>query len=324
MNLKLVTVLILGVGCMGTAQPAVRLAAELKDGSRILGHPKLDKLPLETDFGRLEPAISVISTVEILDGGKARLLMQNGDRLQGVLKIEKLDLETIFAPVTLPLACIRRIQVFMQNSNMLAGLALYYTFDENAEKAVDASGNNRDGELVEVKIDLNGGRRGGAAEVVDRVGEIVVANSANLPLKEFTLAVWVKRANAENTSGGPWHCALFAARGLGGLMGMESDGRLYMGRGDGSRQISTIRISDTVWHHLAAVRSKEHVTFYVDGQKVEQLELSTHIELKNGLSIGSIGNRIGYPFIGRMDEVMIFERPLSDSEIQQLWQQAPH
>ena len=83
-------------------------------------------------------------------------------------------------------------------------------------------------------------------------------------------------------------------------------------------------ISDDTWHHYAATRSGTtgswNVTLYIDG-----LFDNSSISTRNPdggtyqTSIGRFGAYPGYYLNGSIDEVMIFNRSLSSSEIYQLY-----
>ena len=57
---------------------------------------------------------------------------------------------------------------------------------------------------------------------------------------------------------------------------------------------------------------------YLDGKLAGEAVSEQPADFRQGLSIGSIGGKIGYPFVGTLDEVMIFNRPLPVEEIRRL------
>ncbi|MEZ5013426.1 MAG: LamG-like jellyroll fold domain-containing protein [Chitinophagales bacterium] len=81
-----------------------------------------------------------------------------------------------------------------------------------------------------------------------------------------------------------------------------------MGPGDG------IPFSDNEWHYIAIVRQYVTYSFYVDGvlQKVRN-DAYTVLPTSNGWQIGG---RTGGPFYGLIDEVRVWNRALTESEIQ--------
>jgi hypothetical protein len=86
---------------------------------------------------------------------------------------------------------------------------------------------------------------------------------------------------------------------------------------------STAIVDDGAWHHVAAVWSGSNmVTLYVDG--LPQTDISTdplppiNIISSGSLNIGQLV-QFGDGFIGSIDEVQIFNRPLSESEIQAIF-----
>jgi hypothetical protein len=96
--------------------------------------------------------------------------------------------------------------------------------------------------------------------------------------------------------------------------------------GGGSRQPveSPFRVDDNVFHHVAGVRISSGYQLYVDGQLVAtRLEPARNSDSSTPLFIGiqsisTLGHEI-FPFSGIVDEVEIFNRALSASEIQAIF-----
>lgn len=91
----------------------------------------------------------------------------------------------------------------------------------------------------------------------------------------------------------------------------------------GMRSAGELDLDDGEWHHVVCVGSFPDRTFFVDG---------VHIETRSGNNVGVQGSRFslafgGHPsrmpaqdlFKGAIDEVMIWDRALTDTEIAQLW-----
>src|SRR5436190_1509908 len=78
-----------------TNQP-MRVTVKLRDGSVLVGTPRIDKLKVETSFAKLDLALEKIRELNCEKGlTKARLNLRNGDHLEGTIRTELLALDTI-------------------------------------------------------------------------------------------------------------------------------------------------------------------------------------------------------------------------------------
>jgi hypothetical protein len=128
-------------------------------------------------------------------------------------------------------------------------------------------------------------------------------------------AIWEKRLVCNANS-------FWGFRMSDGVPGAElmSDqlGRDYVGNFSSGRNIG-----DGAWHHMALVRKGVKATIYIDGvlaatkSKRRAVDIWNDEPLRAGMSIcvGVDGTR---PFSGELDELMIFERALTQKKIQAL------
>lgn len=75
-------------------------------------------------------------------------------------------------------------------------------------------------------------------------------------------------------------------------------------------------LNDGVWHHLAGVREGSQLHLYLDGVRVQTVEIGAAYASpgNTGGFIGKMGSRNIY-YKGQIDEVVIFTRALSDAEV---------
>jgi hypothetical protein len=201
----------------------------------------------------------------------------------------------------------------------IVGLVAAYGFDEGSGTiTADSSGRGNGGTL-------NGGPtwaigRHGRALSFDGLNDMVtVADSATLDLTTgMTLEAWVYPTALDD-----WHTVLFKEQTgnlVYGLYANDRDkanpqGQAFVGGiarlVDGPSQLGV-----NTWMHLAATYDGSALRLYVNGSQVASTTLTGSIATSSGaLRIG--GNSVFAEwFRGRLDDVMVYNRALSASELQ--------
>jgi Concanavalin A-like lectin/glucanases superfamily/Bacterial Ig-like domain/Bacterial Ig domain len=199
------------------------------------------------------------------------------------------------------------------------GLVAGYGLDEgNGTTAADASGNGNDGAISGATWRTEG--RIGAALSFDGVDDMVtVPDAGSLDLTTgMTLSAWV---NPDQLNGA-WRTVLFKD-GSGdlvyGLYAQEGAalpaGSLSVG---GAPRIlrGTSQLPLSTWSHLAYTYDGATERLYVDGTLVANVARSGSIATSNGaLRIGR-NTHFGEAFRGLIDELRVYDRALSQAEIQ--------
>jgi hypothetical protein len=214
------------------------------------------------------------------------------------------------------------------------GLVLYLPFEKTAEssKVVDASGSKN---LIKVEgaVWTPDGAVGGAYQfdIKRKTDRIVVANSEALNSKAITISVWVKTDDNDEY----WNRIIDKnwKRGFCLSTGGDDKGKQYRGRvnfdaGEGVFIMSEKSISDNSWHHIIAQHDGETMTLFIDGIKQKAQKKAPQGVPLNTYHIG-IGNaHPGYndvveflAFNGGIDELRVYNRPLSEREIAVLYEQ---
>jgi hypothetical protein len=199
------------------------------------------------------------------------------------------------------------------------GLVAYYPFNANAN---DESGNGHDGRIA------------GASMVTDRFGNpnsafsfngtsdyIKVMNSENLDFKPkgFTLAAWVNYDN--NLSDVVVLSKHRYSYGTGYVLGVEKNqAKVFLDQY--GHLATTETYSDSQWHFIVCTYDGTTLILSVDGiqkgnQKVAYNRTNTS-KLCIGASENNSGGINGY-YSGLIDDVRIYNRALSESEIQILY-----
>lgn len=96
------------------AEQPLRLELTLIDGSRVIGIPTIDVIPVETVYAKMNVPLKQILTMKIGDDRETvSFSLQNGDKLKGVVKIEPIKLETVFGKVSVNLEHIKQLDVVL-------------------------------------------------------------------------------------------------------------------------------------------------------------------------------------------------------------------
>ncbi len=219
------------------------------------------------------------------------------------------------------------------------GLVGYWKFsDGNGTQVRDISGNENNGTLTNFNFNGNSGwsdGKYGKALLFDGSNDYVSVNDNNLLdlTTSGTIGFWIY-PKGNNTSG--WQF-LLSKDGT-------SDERqpysiqypphtneriaLYLGNNVASQSLtSNTPIRLNTWYHVVFTWNSSNKTVYINGDYDNRNAFNSGIIPFNSntvLAIGMPPSRTTYPFNGTLDEVMIFNRTLSDAEISALYQNSPH
>ena len=222
---------------------------------------------------------------------------------------------------------VRYTSSLVSNSDLIA----YYPFSDNV---LDESGYNNHGTIV-----------GGVAPTADRFGNpnsamqfngtdgyILVPNSASLqsPSSELTIASWVylQGFNADSVFGMVMKTisSVQGEYGLGYYV-LSDQGNIFYVQNGVVPSISQVGLPQNAWHFLASSYDGDSIRIYFDGNLIGISELNVTIAPDNNpLSLGLESNGINEYLLGKMDDIRIYNRALSHSEILDLynengWQQ---
>ena len=197
----------------------------------------------------------------------------------------------------------------------------WWKFDEGfGEVALDSSGNNNEATL------LGGPTWGTDPEhrgilLFDGDDDHVYIEGTPFELPLYSVAVWFR------VDGGSGDRDIYSAKGPPGIHGtlleIEPDGTLrYLHRfpfasGGGSNIYTEASYDDGSWHHVAAVKTAGEMILYVDGQPVGTQPDSTQFEGPLGeIWFGTLDQRLSRMFFGAIDDVRVYNRVLSEQEVQ--------
>ncbi len=224
--------------------------------------------------------------------------------------------------------------------NMASGLVGYWTFDgkdSNSTHVFDKSGNGNNGTII------------GATRAPGKIGQgmsfdgvndyLSIPNFGAMGTNDFSVSFWTKTPAVTPNS---WYDT-FISPGKGnntpkwennwaivkeGDAASESVQNIIefaVGKGTGAdyfRAVSTIKITDTNWHHIVGTANRHgSAIVYIDGVNRGSTDISSVIAdltAPNGTAIGN-NNGGGFYLTGYMDDVRIYNRVLTADEIAALY-----
>ena len=203
-------------------------------------------------------------------------------------------------------------------ADLATGLIGHWQFEESrGVSAADSSGNERHGALTSGPV-WRAGRLGGGLSLPGDSGHVVVDDATLGSFETLTAAAWIKlpasgREQVIMDQRGDWDEG-FAAY-------VDISGRLLVYLNETSLTGSA-RLDDDEWHYVAVVYDDEELKLFVDGEEdISDWMSAGPIEFGGDLRIGGPTWDPGDPsyFAGVLDEVRLYDRPLADAEISNLY-----
>jgi len=162
--------------------------------------------------------------------------------------------------------------------------------------------------------------RVGQGFVFDGNGDAVqLGNPASLRLQNFTIEAWIKRSSTTASSLVTPDAELFCYGSGGYGFGMWNDGRLFLTKVDVDNAATSTGITDTNFHHVAVTKSGASVWFYIDGVGQSMPAYNSVFTFSSTVAIGARGENLNNSFYGSIDDLAVYNRALSSSEIQAIY-----
>ena len=210
---------------------------------------------------------------------------------------------------------------FQPVESLQGNLELHLSLDETSgDTTQDTSGNNRTGSLNGYPVwKANGGVFGGAIQLDGMADNIKITGYKGIiGSAPRSCTAWIKTKKQgqilswglSGTSGARW------------VMLVDSLGQLTVLVGNGYISGSSV-IDDDRWHHVAVVSdgsTTDNIKLYVDGQPdtVSQINSQTiNTQSYQNVAVGEFTDAPSH-FSGKVDNVSIYSRLLSDTEIELL------
>ena len=204
------------------------------------------------------------------------------------------------------------------------GLVAYYNFDGMQDGVVpDVTGNGHDGTVIGNVTGTDGKDQGGQGANFDGASYIEVPDddALDFPNGDFTVAVWIKIG--DNAPSG-WHTVMQKGRLTEtAWYGFFLNGNQINYSED--LQIQSQSLGTALsgrWTHATAVHSAgdNSIRLFIDGKLVKVMDTCNQgIDTDQPLRIGYSGAGDGEYFQGDLDNLRIYNRALSDAEVEALY-----
>jgi hypothetical protein len=207
--------------------------------------------------------------------------------------------------------------------NIDPSLVGWWTFDEGSGTvAKDASGQSVDGTFFGGPTWGYEGQHRGILLFDGTDDYVFIDGLFQVPV--YTIALWFRVDN------GTGQRDIFSAYALGVqhgiLLEMQTDGTLRylhrypLGTGGGTNIYTTTTYDDGEWYHAVMVKSVDTITLYINGEELDSIADNSVFTPGDafGVALGCLDDERGLArmFPGAMDGVRIYNRPMSQEEIQ--------
>jgi len=198
------------------------------------------------------------------------------------------------------------------------GLVVFYPFNGNAH---DESGNGHNGTVCGATLTNDRFGRANNAYLLNAANsDHITINSAvgNFGLSDFTISVWVKR----NSSAGYEIFTQRSAAYRNSSWWELGWGSLCINENSAYESIANGNVGDTlrnnVWYHFVGVRETTTVRFYLNGELLDENTTPQILNINNQTNAEIGCHFLGSPlqcFDGIIDDIRLYNRALSESEI---------
>jgi hypothetical protein len=315
----------------GADPPPLRLAVDLVDGSRVIGVPENESIRVRTDFAELDIPLEKIDSVTWKsDRENVSVRFHNEDLLTGGIVPEPLRLETLFGKAMIGMEHVAALQTLAPEVRVAPpigdALMLYFPFDEKPKDGVvhNAALGKLHGTAFGAAWTEDGHNGGAFSFSNDYQDRIEVADDPALRLQQLTLSAWVYPEDKQHatwrgiitkTNSGSWSNGFGLAR-YTGSPAVHFFVNYYSG------PTASHEVPNHQWSHVAATYDGKAMVLYVNGERVSEADPGSYgPQIRHSEHPLQIGNApSGYNWIGKIDEVMLFSRVLSDREVKRIFE----
>lgn len=199
--------------------------------------------------------------------------------------------------------------------NLSKGLVAFYPFNGNAK---DASGNGHDGTVNNASLSSDRFGHSNKAYSFNGSQGITVSSLSNLGTTGATMSCWLKTTSTASSLQVLW--------GVPGTLYLNIfKTGYYVGVFDGSggshssSNDNTTQLNTGDWYNITATNDGKTTYLYVNGS-LENSYSDKQLQTSVGFAIAQYNSGVGTGYTGSIDDVRLYYRQLSDSEVVAIYQ----
>lgn len=302
-------------GAEARTNEVLTVMLDLADGSRVVGAPGIEAVPVQTAYAKMALSLKKIRSVRFADDHEtASFELEKGDKITGVVTLGPIPLTTLFGKVAIPITQIRVLQVSVTGGAFARpGLVLWNRLGsefEVTQGGVGPGGKLNAGRFVE-------GRFGNGIELTMSEPFGVTFPPEIIPGPDGCIEFWAKLVGFQAAL--PWgdKPALIAAcsesgshdfllhfngndgAANGGLCarvaGLASAGTGQYGNWTYARAMGSDEVA--AWHHYALVWATDGIKGVDNGTRKAAVYVDG--KLNTGVWNGGTGNALAVPTKGK-------------------------
>ena len=193
------------------------------------------------------------------------------------------------------------------------GLVLHYKIDSfDANTLIDEVG-TYNGAGVGTPVAISDGKFNGAIAFngTNRVSTTYVVQDGDI-----SVSFWMRSADFTGTT--RYLLSQSPSGNITFAFGIHGDSKQLILSGFAASGILMGQALDGVWHNVIVVAANSIQTIYLDGTEIGSYAYS-HVIAGGSLAVGAAGNHNTNRFIGDMDQIRIYERALTATEVTALF-----
>lgn len=306
----------------------LRLRLLLGDGSCIIGACSTTSVKVATSFAEMDLPFQKISRIALDTGTTARVVLRNGDTLTGELKVRTFGIDSIIGPISVDIGLVRSIECLTAiglPGGLVEGLILHYSFeDTDNDKVTDRSGGGRDATVYGAKT-VRDESKGSVCQFNGAGDYVGISSEFNSGEGPFSVSAWAKADDFRND----WCHIVGSMRdtvdAVWGIEKLDGQNRVAFWIGEDNRYVhaDSAEVSPGMWYHFVGVCDSGEARLYVNGKRAGATR-ATPPKMSGDRIVSAIGRHAIYSeskrwWRGRIDDVMVFSKAISDEDVQRLF-----